>query len=259
MRKALTLIVFATVCELCPAQSDQTGLQLKTASSHPIEYYLSLPQDWTPTKKWPVVVVIESANKEFEATAQIFVRARQRMPFILVAPLVVTNGGPNYRQAATYHYSEAVWTEIERIGRCKFDQEGIAAVVKDVHKLYAGEEKYFLTGWEAAGHTIWATVFQHPDILRAVAPVCPNYQARCLDPGSFSSAPERVKLPIRGFYGAGDTLCTPGRPIHSHWTEAAKTAEARGFTNVTLQAVPAQDHTPLAAEVLAYFFSLAHL
>ncbi len=39
--------------------------QLKTASSHPIQYYLSLPEGWVAGKKWPVVVVIESADREF--------------------------------------------------------------------------------------------------------------------------------------------------------------------------------------------------
>jgi len=29
--------------------------QLKTASTHPIQYYLSLPEGWTKAKKWPVV------------------------------------------------------------------------------------------------------------------------------------------------------------------------------------------------------------
>ena len=39
--------------------------QLKTASTHPIQYYLSLPEGWTKAKKWPVVVVIESADRDF--------------------------------------------------------------------------------------------------------------------------------------------------------------------------------------------------
>src|SRR5947208_12913081 len=48
--------------------------QLKSASSHPIQYYLSLPEGWvagpperSPRKKWPVVVVIESADRRVSA------------------------------------------------------------------------------------------------------------------------------------------------------------------------------------------------
>lgn len=255
MRRQSLLVVTLLTASFCWAQEQTTQLQLKTASSHPIEYYISLPQGWTSTKKWPVVVVIESANKEFEATARIFVQARQKMPFILVAPLVTTNGGPNYRQATTYHYSEATWKQVEG-GRCRFDQEGIAAVIQDVQKLYSGEDRFFLAGWEAAGHTVWTTIFQHPEALRAAALVCPNYQGRCMDESGFSSSPARVKLPVKGFYGSANTLCAPGQPIQSQWTEAANVAAAHGFGNVSLQVVPGKDHTPLADEVLAYFNSL---
>lgn len=250
------LAVVALLCAaVCCAQDEVTRLQLRTASSHPIEYYLSLPQDWTPARKWPVVVVIESANKEFEATARIFVQARRNKPFILVVPLVTTNGGTRYREATTYHYSEATWKQIAD-GRCRFDQEGIAAVIQDVQKAYSGEDRYFFTGWEAAGHTMWATIFQHPEALRAAALVCPNYQGRCMDEGGFSSSPARVSLPVKGFYGSGNPTCGPGRPIFSQWTEAAKVAAAHGYTSVSQVAVPAKDHTPLADEVLAYFDSL---
>jgi hypothetical protein len=37
-------------------------IELKTATTHPLQYYLSLPEAWTTAKKWPVVVAIESAN-----------------------------------------------------------------------------------------------------------------------------------------------------------------------------------------------------
>src|SRR5260221_2853725 len=166
------------------------------------------------------------------------------MPFILGAPLVTKNGGPNYRQATSYHYSEATWKQVED-GRCRFDQEGIAAVIQDVQKLYSGEDRYFLTGWEAAGHTIWPVVFQHPEALRAAALVCPNYQGRCMDEVGFSSSPARVRLPVKGLYGSDDATCAPGRPIYSQWTEAVKAAEAHGYTNVCRQVVFAQDHNPL--------------
>src|SRR5438876_12374463 len=77
--------------------------QLKTASSHPIQYYLSLPEGWVAGKKWPVVVVIESADREFLQAATAFAQAREQRPFILVTPLVVTNGGAGYRSVPTYH------------------------------------------------------------------------------------------------------------------------------------------------------------
>ena len=245
MRTYLAAILAATV------GLPQTGPQLKTASTHPMQYYLSLPQGWTASKKWPVVVAIESANREFQQTAEVFAQARAALPFIVVTPLVLTNGGASYRQVPTYHYAAAVWDQADRVGRCRFDAEGIAAVAADVRRLYGGEDRYFLTGWEAGGHTVWATLFQHPEALRAVALSDPNYQGRCLDDG-FSSNSARADLPIRIF----TTGATPNSYIVAQSTEAKATAEAHGYGSVSQAALPAKPHGPLAEDVLAYFSSL---
>ena len=61
---------------------------------------------------------------------------------------------------------EKVWAAIEA-NRCGFDIDGIAAVSADVRKLYHGESRYFLTGWEAGGHTVWALLLGHPEEVRA--------------------------------------------------------------------------------------------
>src|SRR5437868_1322319 len=80
--------------------------ELKTASSHPIQYYVSLPKGWNGERTWPIVMIIEAAEREFLKTLAVFEKARGDRPFILVTPLVTTNGGANYRQAGTYNYSE---------------------------------------------------------------------------------------------------------------------------------------------------------
>src|SRR6266404_276974 len=181
MLKTLSLCTLLAL--IAPAQ------ELKTATGHPIQYYLSLPPSWTATQKWPVVVIVESANRQFQANAEIFARARQNMPFILVTPLVVTNGGANYRNVPTYHYTDTVWNEIERVGGCQFDAAGFSAIARDLKRLYAAEDQYFLTGWEAGGHTVWAALFQHPEAIRAAAPVCTNFRGRCMEDAQFSSSP----------------------------------------------------------------------
>jgi dienelactone hydrolase len=230
--------------------------ELKTATDHPMQYYLALPQAWTASKKWPVVVVIESANREFQSNTETFVHARQSLPFILIAPLAISNGGANYRRIPTYHYSDAVWNEIERVGACQFDRAGIAAVVWDVTRLYAGEDRYFVTGWEAGGHTVWAMLFQHPEALRAVALVSPNYRGRCLDNAPFSSSPQRIKLPVTVFGGESDAGWKPNQPLYTQSQEAIKIAREHGYENVSESVAPGKGHGPLAEEVLAYFYSL---
>lgn len=232
--------------------------QLKTASTHPIQYYLSLPEGWTATKKWPVVVVIDSADREFLEAATAFAQARGSRPFILVTPLVVTNGGAGFRSVPTYHYSNEVWDQIQNSGQFKFDMDGITAIMQDVSRQYGGEDKFFITGLEAAGHTIWAVVFNHPEVVRAAALVCPNYLGRWVDEASFSKAPERVNLPIVNFVGTNDTVCAADKPIHKQIDQAFAVAREHGYKNVGETLVKNKGHERLAAEMLDYFSSLPH-
>lgn len=232
--------------------------QLKTASSHPIQYYLSLPEGWIAGKKWPVVVIIESADREFLEAANAFLQARQHRPFILVTPLVVTNGGSGFRNVPTYHYSDAVWTRIQDSGQFTFDMEGINAVMQDVVKQYGGDDHYFLTGFEAGGHTVWGILFNHPEATRAVALVCPNYLGRWVDEQHLSTA-SRADLPIKNFIGTKDELCSAGHPIYTQMQRAMSLASSHGYNNVSLTRVVGKGHVRLADEVLDYFSSLIPL
>jgi hypothetical protein len=230
--------------------------KLLTASTHPIQYYLSLPEGWTAGKKWPVVVVIDSAERDFLQAANNFAQARQHRPFILITPLVVTNGGAGFRSVPTYHYSDAVLNQIQDSGPFKFDLDGITAIMKDVVREYGGEEKYFITGLEAAGHTIWGIVFNRPEALRGAAIVCSNYLGRWVDEAHISSAAERGRLPVRNFIGSKDELCLPGHPIFTQMQKAVSIAQAHGYGNVSTMTVEGKGHERLAEEILTYFSSL---
>jgi hypothetical protein len=227
--------------------------ELKTASNHPMQYYLSLPRGWTAGRTWPVVVIIDAAGREFQPTLDAFVKARGDRPFILAAPLVTTNGGSTYRQAPAYRYSDAVWSRIER-DRCAFDMDGIAGVADDIRKLYGGEDKYFLTGWEAGGHTVWAMLFQHPESIRGAAPAATNFAGRCME-GGFSQSPARATLPVNVFQVSSGREVAPGRFVYTQSKEAQRLAAEHGFAHVK-ETVVDGEHGPLAADVLAWFQSL---
>jgi hypothetical protein len=245
---------------LSPARSVHAweNPQLKTASNQPIQYYLSLPESWTARKRWPVVVVIESADREFLEAATVFAQARQHRPFILITPLVVTNGGSGYRSVPTYHYSDAVWEQIQNSGPFNFDLGGLSAIMQDVVKQYAGEDKYFITGFEAGGHTVWGILFNHPEVTRGAVLVCPNYQGRWVDETHISSAVERSRLPIRNFVGTRDELCSPGHPIYTQMQKAVSLAEAHGYQNVSLTRVEGA-RTPRRRGACVFFIAAAEV
>jgi predicted esterase len=256
MTRALTVLTFIFIslalAVACVPTSEQPDL--KTASTHPIQYYLSLPDAWAKGKKYPVVVVIESAERDFLAAATDF--ARGRLPFILVTPLVVTNGGAGYRSVPSYHYTNDVWERIQSTGQFNFDMEGIDAIVQDMLKQYGGEDKFFITGFEAGGHTVWGVLFNHPEQVRGAALVCPNFQGRWVDEQQISSAAVRTNLPIRNLVGTKDEPCGPGHPIYTQMQRAIDIAEAHGYKNVSVMRVEGKGHERLADDVLAYFSTL---
>ena len=252
--RVVSLLVLSCACSVWPHASQAP--QLKTASTHPMQYYLSLPEGWVAGKKYPVVVVIDSAERDFLQAANAFATAREQRPFILVTPLVVTNGGAGARSVPTYHYSDQVWDRIQSSGPFVFDTDGITAIMQDVAKQYGGEDKYFITGLEAAGHTIFGILFNRPEALRGAAIVCPNYAGRWVDEAHMSSAPERSTLPVRNFIGTKDILCSAGNPIYMQMQKAMSVAEAHGYKNVSLTRVEGKGHERFAEEVLAYFSAL---
>jgi dienelactone hydrolase len=220
-----------------------------------MKYHLSLPAGWKAGGTWPVAVLIPDASRDFEGNLAAFVKARGPRPYVLVAPHVVTSGGSGYRQADTYRYSEADWKKVTESGDFRFDEEGIAAVLADVRKDFGGEEKVFLTGWEAGGHTVWALLFRHPEWFRAVAPVSTNYLGRWLDASAFSTSPARATLPVRVLFCEQAAAPQGWNYFTAQTKNALKAAADHGFTRVSLVEVPGKPHGPMAYDVLAFFES----
>ena len=117
-RRARPLVLAMYVWSICAlGQTGHPEIVLKAASHHPIQYYLSLPEGWTAGKKWPVVFTIEGGLKNFRHSAEVFVAARAHMPFIIVSPVILTDGGGDHqRNLPEYHYASAVWDEIDKTG-----------------------------------------------------------------------------------------------------------------------------------------------
>lgn len=239
--QARGLLILMLLLSVAYAQKPDELVRRK-AAHHPMEYYLSLPKGWRPGGSYSVVVAIESADREFKPYAEAFVKARKSGPMIVVVPLVVTNGGPRYKEAAAYHYSPSTWSGIDQ-DPWKFDEEGLLAVISEVHSRYGGKSKVMLTGLEAGGHTVFAFAFRHPEMLSSVAPVAPNYAGRHVAFGAGQ------KPPIRCFVGSKDVLWAH---FSKQWDVAKAVANQHGF-RVSNHSVPGKGHEPLAEEVLAWF------
>jgi poly(3-hydroxybutyrate) depolymerase len=240
----------------CPAQSSAEP-KLQTAAQTGMQYYVSLPSGWTAGRKWPVVVAIEGGRKDFKAMAQRYADARKGLPFIIVTPFVLTNGGGDLRHLPNYSYPPAVWEEVDRDGPCSFDLNGLIAVIADVQRKYSGEDKVFMTGLSAGGHLTWAMIFQHPEKLRAAALAAGNYNGRCMRDGQFSTAGDRHGLPIKGFGGETDEhRAGVENSLEDQFHAAATLAKQHGYSNISYEVIPGRGHEAFPDKVLEFFMAL---
>ena len=250
------IIIVLLLAKVTIALSQTKHLELKKAIGHPIQYYISLPDHWTVAKKWPVVITVEDADKQFKQNAERFIAARKDLPFIIVVPINTTNGQQGHKDSTIYPYSKAVWDTIYSTSICKFDIEGLQQIIQDVKSNYSGSDKVFITGFEAGTHLVWAMVFQHPELLCAAAPVAGNFRNRCMENDQFSTDRSLVELPIRNFTGTADNDFGSKGYLYSQYLEAKNLAVAHGYKNITESKIPGKGHEPMPREVLEYFFSV---
>ncbi|MGZ3181535.1 MAG: hypothetical protein ACXU8N_03755 [Telluria sp.] len=254
MPRRLLPLLLAIASAAAAAQAPGAIVQ-RTATSHPMQYLLSLPTGWTPGRSWPVVVAEESAEKDFRHAMERYVAARKDLPFILVMPYSVILGQSGTRDPAIYPYTPATWDRIDREGSCSFELAGLDQVLQEVRTAYHGESRVYVTGLEAGSHLAWALAFKRPGQLAAVAPVAGNFRERCLEDGQVSSDPARADLPIQAFIGANDQVWLKA-PAHDQFLAAKRFGEAHGYRRIGETVVPGHGHEALAAEVLAWFQSL---
>lgn len=239
------------------AMSPRTAIVEQRVTARPMHYFVSLPEHWTPDRDWPVVVVITDAYREFQATARAFADARGSKPFIIVVPLVLSGGAPAQKHMTDFDYSASDWAVAERVGNCKFDEDGMTAALADVRARYRGDPRVFFTGWEAGGHVVLAQLFNHPDRVRGVVAATPNYLARCVQ-GNAKPSRVAASIPIRGFHGSDDTGW--GAADQSWWVTQWRlvdsTARARGFTSVKDTVIQNEGRGSMPSAVLSFFAAL---
>jgi poly(3-hydroxybutyrate) depolymerase len=246
-----------------PTTPPATGL--RTASTHPMQYYVSLPKNWSASRTWPVVVTIAGSGKEFPDNHAAFSAERdaQNYPFIIVTPLVLTDGGTTNPSQPAYHYSSSTWDLVNSEGACPFDFDGIKAVIADVSSLFKGQSTFFMTGFSGGNNTNSAVLLLHPEWLRGSAPAAGNFGGRCVTgfvdnpalddpvPHPISTSPTRVSLPIRFFNGTADGNNMFLLPQRDSLTALAR---RNGYTNIAATMVTGAGHDPMPAQVLAAFY-----
>lgn len=241
------------------AQKPPAPIERRTTALHPMRYLVSRPLGWKAGESYPVVVAITDGDREFEETARAFIAVRGKQPWVIVVPEVLT-GGPSARvwsnHRGRFDYDRLMWQRIWNGTECGFDGAGMTALVADVKRLDSPSGKFYLTGWEAGGHVVWAQFFRHPETWAAIAAISPNYISRCMEDRKFARAPADSGPPVRLFYSARDTAGVPGGVLYTQWVAVRRIATRQGFAHLSEKSVTRRPRGPMPREVLAWFDSL---
>ena len=218
----LTSLLMAGRLPAAAAESPevQTTTQVQTATTHPMKYYISLPPNWSPDRKWPVLVAPSAHDGDKGRSLAMFAAERdaRKASFILVAPFVINadrvTDMTEYRGAVMDAISAADAAspagsrrpDRNDVARAKFDSEGIRAILRDVQRLYRGEDKVYITGFSSSTHIAYMFLFAHPELLKGVIINSGVYLERGVDEDHipFLNSPERAKLAIKYIIGEND-------------------------------------------------------
>ena len=222
--------------------------QVQTATKHPMKYYISLPPNWSPNRTWPVLVAPNAHYGDKGKNLALFAaeRDRRKADFIIIQPLVINAD----RVATMTEYRGAVADAISAadavtpagsrrpnrndVARAKFDSKGIRAIIKDVQRLYRGEDKIYITGFSSSTHIAYMFLFAHPELLKGVIINSGVYLGRGVDEEHipFLNSPERASLAIKYIIGEKD----PGYDkCLENWTEAKTTLLSWGHPASKIQ------------------------
>src|SRR3954454_23117341 len=155
---ALISLLFVTVglqADVPSAPRLPSITEVLTATSHPMKYRISLPKDWSPQRRWSVLIAPSAHYGDGGKSLALFEAARNERSadFIIVAPFVI-NADPVARMkeyagpiADAISAADAATDDGSRdeVARAKFDSEGVRAVIEDVRRLYRGEKKVCIT------------------------------------------------------------------------------------------------------------------
>lgn len=222
---------------------------LRKASAHEMQYWLVLPQDWSPAKKWPILVYVEGAGANFRPAIENLAGQRGDFNAILVTPQTFSSTNSLMELKAKYTYETALLEKWESGARMKFDEEGFLNVLDDVRKEFNGEDRIYITGFSGGGNLTWQWVFCHPDQVAAAAPACPNFYPHNLSAVSTDAC--RETLPVKVFQGDKDGYLES--LLEPQWKAAKQIADEKGWKNVVREMVPGAGHDTCWKQVLEFF------
>jgi pimeloyl-ACP methyl ester carboxylesterase len=221
--KRLTVLAIAACLPLIvadlPGQEQAADAQmqlpaLRQTSTHPMQYFLSLPRNYrkVPGKRWSALVCVAGAHANFQYVAKSFQERRGDLPLVIAVPCTFSNTNAltgSTRNAYREFYDDDVIDSLaERDARLSWDERGLLAMLRDLSEQYGAAEQIYMTGFSGGGMATYHMIGRHPERLAAAIPVCGNYFGGLLD-GTPPRSDRARALPIHQFLGELDPLNGP--------------------------------------------------
>lgn len=160
---ALVFSVTAVSLFVPPAEAKkvQTGFLDRTVvvAGTEYKYQVFVPDNWTPKKKWPVILFLHGAGERGEdgliqtevGIGTAIRRYRSRVPAIVVMP----------------QCRKDVWWASDAMGDVAM--ASLAAAQKEFH---GDSQRAYLTGLSMGGYGTWYLAGKYPGKFAAIAPIC---------------------------------------------------------------------------------------
>ncbi len=114
----------------------------------------------------------------------------------------------------------------------------------------AWQSKFYITGWSAGGLITCVMILKHPEMLGGAVLAAANYGNGT---DTFSSAPERASLPIKGLQGTADSGLAGA---NAQWAQALAVAKEHGYLNLSRDMINGAPHSPFPDQVYAFWDGL---
>jgi predicted peptidase len=192
-RRVLLLLTLAPLALAAPvhAAAAPTGFLNRTveADGKSIPYVLYVPRDYSPEKRWPVILFLHGSGergsdglKQSQVGLGGAVRLYpERYPALVVMPQCAAGERWSGQMAAL----------------------ALKAVDQTLAEYSCDPSRQYLTGLSMGGYGSWLIAAQHPTRFAAVVPVCGG--------GSTDDASKLKELPIWVFHGDADTAVPVAR------------------------------------------------
>jgi predicted peptidase len=204
---ALALSAAALLPPPALAKKAETGFLDRSVNiaGNTYKYEVFVPEDWTPSKKWPVILFLHGAGERGDdglvqtevGIGTAIRRDRKRFPAIVVMP----------QCRKDVWWSDPVMSDVV--------MQSLAEAQKEFH---GDPLRLYLTGLSMGGYGTWYLGAKYPGRFAALVPICggvlPPDQSRAHSPSDMTPYNEAAKkigtrTPVWIFHGGADEIVPP--------------------------------------------------